>query len=375
MRRKSLQAEKIETLITEALEGIKSNKYNSASEAARHLEISKTTLYRRLKGNPSRQTARIKQQLLTQVEENTLLKYIQQLTRGGYPITYALLRELAREVKTRRDGSGKSSIVSSDNKNTIGQDWVPRFVKRHPHIKSVIGRRIEVNRMDGTTKDALNTWFDEVERTIKQFKIDKSNIYNMDETGFSIGSMESTRVIVDTTIRTKWQANPGRQEWITVVECISADGTAMNPFVIFKGGNLSPKWYPQHLYKRWTFTSTLKGWTSNHHGLEWLEQVFDPSTRDRANGQTRLLICDGHGSHVTGGFISFCMENNIQLLVLPPHTSHILQPLDVAMFGPLKRALTTALAPFHEAQVKRIQKVDWVLAYEQARTASFTLVE
>jgi hypothetical protein len=87
---------------------------------------------------------------------------------------------------------------------------------------------------------------------------------------------------------------------------------------------------------------------------------FEPSTRAKAtqNGklQQRLLIYDGHNSHISGGFISHCIQNRISLLILPPHTSHVLQPLDVAIFGPLKKHLTTALSHFNEAQLLRIQK-------------------
>jgi len=33
------------------------------------------------------------------------------------------------------------------------------------------------------------------------------------------------------------------------------------------------------------------------------------------------------------------MRHAIDLLILPPHTSYVLQPLDVSVFSPLKRAL------------------------------------
>jgi hypothetical protein len=46
---------------------------------------------------------------------------------------------------------------------------------------------------------------------------------------------------------------------------------------------------------------------------------------------------DGHSSHITGDMIALCMENDIGLLILPPHCSHLLQPLDVGVYGPLKR--------------------------------------
>jgi len=41
-----------------------------------------------------------------------------------------------------------------------------------------------------------------------------------------------------------------------------------------------------------------------------------------------MLICDGHDSHITGDFIGHCMDNDILLMILPPHSSHLTQPLD-----------------------------------------------
>jgi hypothetical protein len=112
--------------------------------------------------------------------------------------------------------------------------------------------------------------------------------------------------------------------------------------------------------------------TSNLHGVEWLKRVFEPATRIKAEGQQCLLICNGHDSHISGSFISHCIQNRISILILPAHTSHLLQPLDVAIFGPLKKQLTIALSHLNEAQLVRIQKAEWVDAYIQARTEAIT---
>lgn len=70
--------------------------------------------------------------------------------------------------------------------------------------------------------------------------------------------------------------------------------------------------------------------------LEWLKEVFIPRTQPQDPSQRRLLILDGHDSHTTTDFMWECYKNNIQLLFLPPHTSHVLQPLDLSIFSPLK---------------------------------------
>lgn len=107
------------------------------------------------------------------------------------------------------------------------------------------------------------------------------------------------------------------------------------------------------------------------HRLEWLKRVFEPLTRTKANSQYRLLICDGYDSHISRSFIAYCLQSRIALLILPPHTSHLLQLLDVAIFGLLKKRLTARLSHLNEAQLVRIQKYEWLEAYINARSEVF----
>lgn len=106
--------------------------------------------------------------------------------------------------------------------------------------------------------------------------------------------------------------------------------------------------------------------------MEWLRTVFEPETREKANGKPRLLIADGHDSHISGNFISHCMENNIDLLILPPHCSHILQPLDVSVFGPLKTAHGVETDTLTRTGISRTQKPEWVDLYLRARLKALT---
>ena len=55
-------------------------------------------------------------------------------------------------------------------------------------------------------------------------------------------------------------------------------------------------------------------------------------------GAYRLLIIDGHESHNSLQFTKYCKENKIITLYISPHLLHILQPLDVGCFLPLKMA-------------------------------------
>jgi len=59
-------------------------------------------------------------------------------------------------------------------------------------------------------------------------------------------------------------------------------------------------------------------------------------------------------------------------LRLPAHTSHFLQPLDVGLFSPLKKALSNELDPLLRMEISRVRKFEWLKAYIYARNHAFT---
>jgi hypothetical protein len=100
--------------------------------------------------------------------------------------------------------------------------------------------------------------------------------------------------------------------------------------------------------------------------------VFDPQTKERANGKPRVLICDGFGTHETLEVLEFCLENNIILCRLPSHTSHKLQPCDVAVFASLKAAYRDQVDRLGRGGVDTIGKEHFTSLYSPARAKAFT---
>jgi DDE superfamily endonuclease len=54
-------------------------------------------------------------------------------------------------------------------------------------------------------------------------------------------------------------------------------------------------------------------------------------------------VVDGHSSHLNMNFINLCNDRQILLMILPPHSTHQLQPLNVGCFAPLARFYTNEL--------------------------------
>ena len=97
--------------------------------------------------------------------------------------------------------------------------------------------------------------------------------------------------------------------------------------------------------KHMTFFEVLgSGWSNNRLSPAWLQQVFDRFTKAKARRRYRLLLVDGHSSHLTVEFLEYCHRHKILLGVYPPHSTHTLQRLDVVMFKPLSTAYPRKLA-------------------------------
>lgn len=80
--------------------------------------------------------------------------------------------------------------------------------------------------------------------------------------------------------------------------------------------------------------------------LSWFLKVFMPSVQAILDTGPVVLIFDVHHSHISIELLEMAKFSNIHLMCLPAHTSHILQPLDVGVFGPMKAAWTRLLKDY-----------------------------
>lgn len=93
----------------------------------------------------------------------------------------------------------------------------------------------------------------------------------------------------------------GSREFISSLACISAIGKWIPPLLIYQGesGDLMSTWVDEVTTDSQAhFTTSSNGWSNNAIGLVWLKKVFERYTKPARETQKRLLIVDGHSSHV-----------------------------------------------------------------------------
>jgi hypothetical protein len=198
-------------------------------------------------------------------------------------------------------------------------------------------------------------------------------MHNFDETGFQMGVIGSMKVVTGSERRTRPElVQPGDREWVTVIQSICAGGYATPPFIIYKGRVHISAWYEEAgIPHNWKLSVSENGWTNNALSLEWLKH-FDTHTRARQVGLYRVLILDGHESHHSQSFKDYCLEQKILTLCMPPHSSHILQPLDVVCFSPLKRKYSQRVRDLARRRIFHINKEGFLPAFKDAFFSVFT---
>ncbi|KAJ5568130.1 hypothetical protein N7450_001957 [Penicillium hetheringtonii] len=345
-----------------AIEAIKSKEISSIRRAADQFHVNRCTLARRLRGTINRAESRANSHKLTQIEEELLQQRILSLDRRGAAPTQAHVREMANLLLAKR---GSTPI------QTVGEKWVYNFIQRHPELKSRFSRRYDYQRALQENPKIIQEWFNLVQTTIQQYGILADDIYNFDETGFAMGLCATHKVIARSEYYGRRSVlQPGNREWVTAIESISASGWALPPTLIFKGKQYNQAWFKELPYN-WRFEVSANGWTSDKISLRWLQKQFIPSTNSRTHGRYRLLVLDGHGSHLTPEFDQICADHNIIPICMPAHSSHLLQPLDIGCFAVLKRAYGGLVGQKIRLGINHIDKLDFLTAYPQARTDAF----
>ena len=110
------------------------------------------------------------------------------------------------------------------------------------------------------------------------------------------------------------------------------------PALIYQGDShdLQDSWIEEFKVGDEThFAATSNGWSCDSLVLQWLQKAFHPHTKDKAGNRRRLLIVDGHSSHVNLKFLDRADRHRIIIMILLLHSTHRLQPLDVGLFQPI----------------------------------------
>lgn len=303
------------------------------SKVAKLYGIPRTTLYDHTRGtlqgnstNPGIAPS------LSHDQEQTLVKYIEYMAGRGLPLTTSVLRRFVVAIIQKSGRKSKINLQRGPSKK-----WCRKFFKRHPEVKRRRPDRADSGRLN-VSQEKVEEYFELLGSTIRSLGLENkpNQIFNCDETGFDGHEVSKEKVIVVGKQHPYQKQVFNNLGHITLQLAVSGSGKYLPPMLIFS------RCLPRDLDnvpQEWTVVASAKGYMDSDLFVNWLENVFVPHC-----GKERpvILIMDNLGAHLTPRAIDVAKANQVELLCLPAHSTHLLQPLDVRIFNVVKANLSKA---------------------------------
>ena len=136
-------------------------------------------------------------------------------------------------------------------------------------------------------------------------------------------------------------------ETSTILTFVNGIGDVCPPMVIHKGQRVQQYW-TEGSKPGVTLAATLKGYITKHkfhlYGIRFVKYLKAKGKLDRSH----ILLIDSLKSHVYNmPFFGEMKENNIHVMAIPPHTSHIVQALDSTPYAQLKKNWQSSLVDWN----------------------------
>ena len=307
--------------IRRAIEAVEEKKM-SIRRAAEEYGVPKSTLSNHLKGKYAECTKSARR-LLSDEEEERLAAFLIGCGTVGYAKSRKEVLAIVQQILFSR---------GSDQQVTKG--WWDSFKSRQPQLTLRNSEALSYARAAANDPTTIAQYFDLLEHTMEVHGLTHraSQIFNCDETGLPL-SHKPPKVVAAVGQKHPYAITGNDKAQITVLACGSASGYCIPPMVVFDRKTLRQDMtvgeVPGTFYglseNGWMDTELFQEWFKNHF------LVHAPPMRPL------LLLLDGHSSHYQPELLRIAAAESVVLFCLPPHTTHILQPLDNGVFGSLKR--------------------------------------
>ena len=313
-------------------------------------------------------------QKLSHAQEQRLSNFLIYRAKIGSGITRPKIPLIIKQILDSAEiESGTKPSEPLFHENLPNKSWVHRFIGRHPELSARTPEHLGHMRKC-VTEQGLRNWF----RNLSSFLANEHNIiaedflieanshriFNLDETGFPLCGTSKLKVVTEKGTKNVYNVSSESKEQITVLGCVSANGDFQKPFVLFPG--VRPSFNFQNVNPdNYNVGNTQNGWMTSEAFFSWFSNLFFAEIRNKVQFPI-LVFLDGHSSHVGLAMSEFCRKNNIILYCFPPHASHIIQPLDICVYGPLKKIWNKAITNFKEKFNAVMNKSNFFTVFDDA---------
>ncbi|XP_014273650.1 uncharacterized protein [Halyomorpha halys] len=315
----------------------------SIREAAKKYGIHRNTLAFKLRESVAPTPPRPSggQLVFSTEEEGAIVSHLIALASYGFPITLFELRLFIKTYLTRINRK-----VARFSDNMPGKEWARLFLKRHqkelPQCMSQIGRfRTALDRT------SINQFFDNLQ--LELLGIPANNVWNYDEFNLQ-DDPGAKKVLIKRGAKHPEIIKNAKKASVSIMMCGNAAGSLAPVYVTYKAEDMGQCWMEGGPAGT-CYNHSKSGWFDERIFEDWFEFLMLPILRKQTG--TKVLIGDNLSSHINARVLSLCQEHCIKFIALPPHSTHLLQPLDIAFFHPMKVPWRSILNKWKETEEGR----------------------
>ena len=287
--------------------------------------------------------------VLSLEEEARLVSHIKELAEVGYGYTRSEVTNLATDYAV--------AIGKRRKEQPFSLKWFYTFMNRWPELKVIKPSSLSEQRARCANKMSISNYFEELNRIMRKYDLlDKPQcIYNIDEKGINT-EYNPPKIVAGRECRPQ-AVVAERGKTVTVLGAGNALGHQIPPYFVFPGERLTEQLLDGKSVGA-DGTMSTSGWSNTDIFRKYLKEHFIKYCQGRSSTDHMLVLYDGHGSHIGLDLVDWADDNKIILFVLPPHTSHILQPMDVGCFGPFQLLYSKECTKFARTNHRMVTKYD-----------------
>ena len=220
--------------------------------------------------------------------------------------------------------------------NFPSYEWAKTFSDRHKEKPSLRQcQNIKASRTKLSAED-VSEYFERMKETLTKpdrSEIPPSNLFNFDETNLS-DNPGTKKCLFKRGVKYPERVKDSTKASISMMFCGSANGCMLPAYVVYK---------TEHIWSIWTegepigvrYSRSKSGWFDGPTFEDWFNTIFLSHVRNIPG--KKVLLGDNLSTHFSPNVLKAAAENNIVMACLVPNATHIMQPLDVAFFAPMKR--------------------------------------
>ena len=273
-------------------------------------------------------------------------------------------KTLEKHPMTRKD---LSRYIKSEWGVDVSKKTIHRLVKEHPELSPGVAMPMERMRAE-VTREELVQFYDQL-RVIVDGVLPES-VVNLDEVGFSRRARGSPLpcVIPSQLQESKIEYVPQDEldSTTTLLAAVTLAGEALLPYIVTPVKSLPNEFLTQATWmgRDCVLDFSSSGFANGRVINQWYEKVFRPwCERHRRNIDNPhapiVLICDGFSGHTNDDLKAMAATDNVRLMFLPAHSSHLTQALDKFVFAIMKRdynVIDSQVADRNGRKIDRILK-------------------